>query len=113
MPGCSGSARSGGRGDWLGASAAPPSGPRAGRGPARAPAAGRADVPHVVAPGESLTSIAAADELSVSALAAANRLAPDARLIAGSVIQTPPQRAGTRRAPASTRRVTAPARDAD
>lgn len=72
------------------------------------PAVARADVAHVVAPGESLTSIAAADDLSVSALAAANRLSPDARLLAGSVIRIPPQRAGRRSR--STRSATAPHR---
>jgi len=46
---------------------------------------------HTVMPGESLTSIAAADGLSVGALAAANGLAPDAQLIAGSTVSIPPQ----------------------
>ena len=60
------------------------------------PAGARADFAHVVTRGESLASIAAVDGLSVSALAAANRLAPDARLVVGSVVQIPPRRAGTR-----------------
>ena len=55
------------------------------------PAVAQADFGHVVGPGESLTSIAAADGLSVAALAAANDLAPDAELIAGSVLEIPPQ----------------------
>jgi|SRR5579884_747811 len=55
------------------------------------PAAARADYPHVVAPGESLYSIAATDGLSVAALAAANGLPLDAQLIAGSTILIPPQ----------------------
>jgi LysM repeat protein len=46
---------------------------------------------HTVAPGESLSSIAALDGLSVSRLAAANGLAPNAQLIAGSTLSIPPQ----------------------
>ncbi len=63
------------------------------------PAAAQADFPHVVAPSESLSSIAGADGLSVSELAAANGLATDAQLIAGTVLQIPPAGAGA--APAS------------
>ncbi|HEX2703906.1 MAG TPA: LysM peptidoglycan-binding domain-containing protein [Solirubrobacteraceae bacterium] len=55
------------------------------------PAAASADVAHVVAKGESLTSIAATDGLSVSALAGANGLAPDAELITGSRLEIPPR----------------------
>ena len=55
------------------------------------PATASADFGHVVAPGESLSSVAAADGLSVSQLAAANGLSPDAILVAGSTIQIPPQ----------------------
>lgn len=55
------------------------------------PGVARADVVHVVARGESLTSIAATDGLSVSALAAANGLAHDAELIAGSLLEIPPR----------------------
>jgi LysM repeat protein len=58
------------------------------------PAAASAYFAHVVAPGESLSSIATADGLSVSQLAAANGLAPDASLISGSAVQIPPQAAG-------------------
>lgn len=57
---------------------------------------------HVVAPGESLSSIAAQDGLSVEQLAAANGLSPDAQLIAGSTVQIPPQGAGVTGAPVST-----------
>jgi LysM repeat protein len=46
---------------------------------------------HVVAPGESLSSVAAVDGLSVEALAAANGLSMEAPLIAGSVITIPSQ----------------------
>ena len=56
------------------------------------PGGASADVAHVVAKGESLTSIAATDGLSVSALAAANGLEPDTELIAGSLLKIPPRR---------------------
>lgn len=46
---------------------------------------------HVVGPGESLTSIAAADGLSVEQLATANGLSPTAELLAGSLLSIPPQ----------------------
>ncbi|MDQ6605692.1 MAG: LysM peptidoglycan-binding domain-containing protein [Actinomycetota bacterium] len=56
-----------------------------------APAAASAAFPHVVAPGESLYSVAAADGLSVDQLAAANGVSPDTQLVAGSTLQIPPQ----------------------
>jgi LysM repeat protein len=46
---------------------------------------------HQVAPGESLTSIAALDGLSVEQLAAANGLSPAAELLSGQEIEIPPQ----------------------
>ncbi len=55
------------------------------------PAAAVADSPHVVAAGETLTSVAAADGLSVSALASANGLSSRAELRVGQVIEIPPQ----------------------
>jgi LysM repeat protein len=55
------------------------------------PASASAAFVHVVAPGESLFSIAATDGLSVDQLAAANGLSPSAQLIAGSDLQIPPQ----------------------
>jgi N-acetylmuramoyl-L-alanine amidase len=55
------------------------------------PATAYAFFVHVVAPGETLTSIAAADGLSVSALAAANGLSPTAQILAGANVQIPPQ----------------------
>ena len=55
------------------------------------PAGAQASFAHVVTPGESLYSIAAADGLSVSELAAANGLASDSQLVAGAVVQIPPQ----------------------
>ena len=64
------------------------------------PAGAHADLHHTVAPGESLTSIAAADHISITALAGANRLSRDARLIAGSVLRIPPPGRGIRSRPA-------------
>jgi N-acetylmuramoyl-L-alanine amidase len=55
------------------------------------PATASAAFRHVVAPGESLSSVAAADGLSVSDLAAANGLSPDSPLIAGSSLAIPGQ----------------------
>jgi LysM repeat protein len=55
------------------------------------PAAASAAFEHVVAPGESLSSVAAADGLSVSQLAAANGISSDAQLTAGASLAIPPQ----------------------
>jgi N-acetylmuramoyl-L-alanine amidase len=55
------------------------------------PASASAAFVHVVAPGESLSSIAAADGLTVRQLAAANGLSPTAELLAGSQLVIPPQ----------------------
>jgi LysM repeat protein len=63
-----------------------------------APPAAQAAFAHVVAPGESLSSIAADDGMSVSRLAGANGLAADAQLVAGSTIQIPPQVGGATQA---------------
>jgi LysM repeat protein len=49
-------------------------------------------VAHTVAPGESLTSIAATDGLSAEAVAAANGLSIDAELLAGETITIPDAR---------------------
>ncbi|HZE03891.1 MAG TPA: LysM peptidoglycan-binding domain-containing protein [Solirubrobacteraceae bacterium] len=59
------------------------------------PATASAAFMHVVAPGESLASVAATDGLSVEQLAAANGISPDSQLIAGSSIAIPPQTGGT------------------
>jgi LysM repeat protein len=59
-----------------------------------APATAAADAIHVVAPGETLTSVAAADGLSVAQLAAANNLPMTAELISGRTLLIPPQTAG-------------------
>ena len=61
-----------------------------------------ASVPHTVAPGESLSSVAAVNGLSVAAVAAASGLSPDAQLVAGSTVQIPPAGAtSTAAAPAA------------
>jgi LysM repeat protein len=60
------------------------------------PAGAHAELHHTVTPGESLTSIAAAGRVSITALAGANRLAPDAHLITGSVLRIPPPGSGIR-----------------
>jgi N-acetylmuramoyl-L-alanine amidase len=54
-----------------------------------APSVAHAAASHVVVPGESLSSVAAADGLSVGRLAAANGLSPEAGLIAGSTLTIP------------------------
>ena len=64
------------------------------------PTAALADGRHTVLPGESLSSIAAADHVSVHALAGANRLAADARLLIGAVLRIPPPGTGLHPAPA-------------
>ena len=56
-----------------------------------APASAAASALHLVAPGESLYSIAAQDGLPVSSLAAANGLPPTALLPAGTTVVIPPQ----------------------
>lgn len=58
------------------------------------PATASAAFMHVIAPGESLASVAATDGLSVSQLAAANGLSPDAQLIAGASLAIPAQEGG-------------------
>jgi LysM repeat protein len=60
-----------------------------------APATASAYFGHVIAPGESLSSIATADGLSVAQLAAANGLSADAPLVSGQTIQIPPQQGAT------------------
>lgn len=66
------------------------------------PAAASAAFEHVIAPGESLSSVAAADGLSVDQLAAANGLSPDSGLVSGTLLAIPPQSAtGATSTPAS------------
>jgi LysM repeat protein len=59
------------------------------------PATASAAFQHVVASGETLSSVAAADGLSISQLAAANGMSPDAQLVAGSQLAIPPQGVST------------------
>jgi N-acetylmuramoyl-L-alanine amidase len=56
-----------------------------------APATASASFQHVVSAGETLSSVAAADGLPISDLAAANGLSPDAQLVAGSSLAIPPR----------------------
>jgi LysM repeat protein len=72
------------------------------------PATASAYFVHVVAPGETLTSIAAADGLTVVELAAANGLSPTAQLVTGSTLQIPPRQSGVT-APAPAASTTSPA----
>jgi LysM repeat protein len=60
-----------------------------------APASASASVAHVVAAGESLSSIAATDGMTVEQLAAANGLSAEALLTQGSTLTIPPQETGT------------------
>jgi LysM repeat protein len=54
-----------------------------------APAAAGAAVPHVVQPGETLWSIAAANNLTTRTVAAFNGLSEDSQVVLGSTIQVP------------------------
>ncbi len=54
-----------------------------------APSAASAAVPHTVAPGETLWSIAAANNLHTNALAAFNGVSADAHVVLGSTVHTP------------------------
>lgn len=54
-----------------------------------APTAASAGVAHTVAPGETLWSLAAAQNMTTRAFAAANGLSEDAQIVAGSTIQLP------------------------
>jgi LysM repeat protein len=56
-----------------------------------APDAASAAFIHTVTPGESLTSIAAADGMTVGQLAAANGISPYTQLVSGTSIGIPPQ----------------------
>jgi LysM repeat protein len=56
-----------------------------------APATASAAFQHVVAKGETLSSVAASDGLSISQLAAANGMSSASQLVAGSLLAIPPQ----------------------
>jgi N-acetylmuramoyl-L-alanine amidase len=55
------------------------------------PATASADYPHVVQRGETLTSVARVDGLSISALAAANGMSVNSQLVAGQILLIPPR----------------------
>jgi soluble lytic murein transglycosylase-like protein len=55
------------------------------------PAAASANYPHVIQRGETLTSVAAVDGLTISALAAANGMSVNSQLVAGQILQIPPR----------------------
>jgi len=57
------------------------------------PASAAADYSHVVQRGETLTSVAALDGLSIEAIAQANGISPQAELVAGQILLIPPQTA--------------------
>jgi len=57
------------------------------------PASAPADYSHVVQRGETLTSVAAVDGLSIEAIAQANRISPQAELVAGQILLIPPRSA--------------------
>jgi LysM repeat protein len=78
-----------------------------------APASASANFGHVVASGESLSSVAATDGLSVDQLAAANGISSGSQLIAGSTLQIPPQDAGASTAASSSESSATPSSAAD
>ena len=57
------------------------------------PASAAADFSHVVQRGETLTSVAAIDGLSIQAIAQANRISPASELVVGQILLIPPQTA--------------------
>jgi N-acetylmuramoyl-L-alanine amidase len=65
------------------------------------PATAAASVTHTVGHGETLTSVAAADGLSIGQLAAANGISPGAQLVAGAQLTIPAQDAPATGAPAT------------
>ena len=63
-----------------------------------APASAQAAVPHVVQPGETLWSIAAANNLTTRTVAAFNGLSENSQVVLGSTIMVPSHGRGLRRA---------------
>ncbi len=57
------------------------------------PVTAAADYAHLVRPGETLTSVAAVDGLSIEAIARANGISPQAQLISGQTLWIPPRNA--------------------
>ncbi len=78
-----------------------------------APAVASANFLHVVAPGESLSSVAAIDGLSVTQLAAANGISSSTSLISGATLAIPPRGAGVVSAPSVTASTAAGSRVGD
>ncbi|HEV7584616.1 MAG TPA: LysM peptidoglycan-binding domain-containing protein [Solirubrobacteraceae bacterium] len=66
-----------------------------------APTGASAAFPHVVVPGESLSSVAESDGLTIDQLSAANGISPEASLTAGSTLMIPSQEAGPEESAAS------------
>ena len=78
------------------------------------PVAASANYAHVVQRGETLTSVAAVDGLSIDAIAQANGISPQAQLIAGQTLWIPPRTAATSALGAATvAQTTTAATDAD
>jgi N-acetylmuramoyl-L-alanine amidase len=73
------------------------------------PAAASANYPHVIQRGETLSSVAAVDGLSVAAIAAANGMSVNSQLVAGKVLWIPPRAAATSTAASTARTATAQA----
>jgi soluble lytic murein transglycosylase-like protein len=80
--------------------------------PALFPAVAAANYAHVVQPGESLSSVARIDGLSVAALARANGISPQAQLITGQTLWIPP-RTGAVQSSAASRPTTTSDADGD
>ena len=55
------------------------------------PVTAAANYAHVVQPGETLTSVAAVDGLSIEAIASVNGISPEAQLISGQTLWIPPR----------------------
>jgi soluble lytic murein transglycosylase-like protein len=70
------------------------------------PAVAFANYPHVVQSGETLTSVAALDGLSVDAIASANGISNQSQLVAGQVLWIPPRSFATASAGAAATAVT-------
>ena len=82
------------------------------------PSRARPNVPHTVQPGETLWSIAAANNFTTRSLAAANGLSEDAQVVVGTTIQIPSEAEAAAalarpRAPARHRGRRAPAPETD
>ena len=77
------------------------------------PAAAAANYAHVVQPGETLTSIARIDGLSIAALARANGLSSQAQLVAGRTLWIPPRARPRASSSSATRPTTTADADAD